>query len=168
MTGDGEAAAPTAVSADAPCPACATTAAASRTLEPGIGDLSLDELETLTRNEWRRRLGEEAYRRPHRRRFVRSLLVYGLKPESPVRRSILEDALWNEMAALEVWGLSRRDAEVELYRLVRALWTVLGKTGVPQEWRRALTRRMDDWMRTELGWPAAEWEQVRDLEGPLF
>jgi hypothetical protein len=167
MTVDSEAATGTAV-ADAPCPACGRATTAARTLEPGIGALSLEELETLTRNEWRRRLGAEAYRRPHRRRFVRSLLVYALKPESPVRQSILEDALWNEIAALQAWGLNRRAAEVELYRLARALWTVLGKTGVTQERRRELTRRMDDWMRTELGWPAGEWEQVRDLEGPLF
>lgn len=167
MTADGGASAGTVV-ADAPCPACGRATTAARTLEPGIGGLSLDELETLARSEWRRRLGKEAYRRPHRRRFVRSLLIYAFKPESPVRQSILGDALWNEIAALQAWGLNRRDAEVELYRLARALWTVLGKTGVTEERRRALTRRMDDWMRAELEWPAGDWEQVRDLEGPLF
>jgi hypothetical protein len=150
------------------CPACGTSTAATRTLEPGLGGLSLDELETLARNEWRRRLGRDAYRRPHRRRFVRSLLVYALAPESPVRRSVLEDALWDEVAALEVWGLSRRAAEVELYRLARALWEVLERTDLDEERRRELMVRMDDRLRAELGWPELEWDQVRRVEGPLF
>lgn len=167
MTGDGRTSVGIA-NPDSRCPGCGTTTAASRTVESGIGSVSMDELETLVRSEWRRRLGKEAYRRPHRRRFVRALLDYALSPESRLRRSVLEDALWDEVAALEVWGLSRWDAEIELYGLVRAMWTVLETTGLSEEKRQALTHRMDDWLQAELGWPVQEWEQVRDLEGPLF
>jgi len=150
------------------CPACGTPTTTGRDPDPALGGLSLDEIETLARNEWRRRLGEDAYRRPHRRRFIRALLVYGLSPDSPVRRIVLEDALWDELAALEVRGLSRRGAEVELYALARALWWVLAKTHLPEERRIELVRQMDDRLRAELGWPAEEWESVRAIEGPLF
>jgi hypothetical protein len=150
------------------CPACGTDTAVERSAEPEIGGLSVDEVETLARNEWRRRVGPEAYRRPHRREFVRSLLVFSLNPESPVRRLVLEEALWEEVASLEAWGLSRRDAEVELYRLAHALWTVLEKTEMSEDRRRELMLRMDDRIRAELGWPELEWGQVREIEGPIF
>lgn len=149
------------------CPACGTASSVNRDEDPGIGALSMDELEALARSEWRRSLGQEAYRRPHRRRFVRSLLTFALAPESPIRRSVLDDALWDEIAALEVWGLNRREAEVELHRLTRALWSVLARTGIPEARRRELVRRMDDWLRAELEWPEEEWEAVRALDAPL-
>lgn len=60
------------------------------------------------------------------------------------------------------------DAEVDLYRLARGLWTVLDETDLPVDRRRELMVRTDDRIRAELGWPDLEWGQVREIEGPIF
>ncbi|NIW36066.1 MAG: hypothetical protein GWN32_05905 [Gemmatimonadetes bacterium] len=119
--------------------------------------MSLQEFETLVRNEWRRRLrrrlGKSAYRRRHPRAFIRALIVYALAPDSPVRDRIVDELLWKEVAELEAWGFSRRRIEGELLRLSQAIWDVLSRSDLEFDRSSTLMERIDQKILSALAWP---------------
>lgn len=142
------------------CPFCGTETEIERNGLPAFGSLSPGELETLVRNEWRRRLGREAYRRPHPGSLVRTLIMYALDPDDPVRDAAVDDALWREVAALEVWGLGRGRMWGELLRLSQAMWDVLSWSELEFDRSRTLMERVDRKVHDTLGWP----ERYQPLE----
>lgn len=139
------------------CPFCGADTGIEREVLPDLGSLSLDEFDTLVRNEWRRRLRRRhargAYGRRHPRRFIRSLILYALAPESPVRDRIVEEGLWQQVAELEAWGLSRRLIQAELLRLSQAIWEILSRTHLDFDRSVTLMRRIDDKVLAALAWP---------------
>ena len=139
------------------CPFCGDETGIPRDIAPELTSLSLDEFETLVRNEWRRRLGnrlgESAYRRQHPRAFIRALIVFALRPESPVRDQVVEELLWREVSELEAWGFSRRHIQGELFRLSQAIWEVLSRTNLEFDRSSTLMERIDEKLHTALGWP---------------
>ncbi len=139
------------------CPYCGIETGIRREPVPELRSFSMDEFETLVRNEWRRRLskrmGKSAYRREHPREFIRALIVYALQPESPIRNSIVDDMLWKEVAELEAWGFSRRHIQGELFRLSQAIWDVLSQGDLEFDRSSTLMERIDEKVLTVLGWP---------------
>lgn len=126
----------------AACPACGGATGLERDLHPDLGPLSLDELETLARNEWRRRLGPQAYARRHSRVLVRALIVYALAPDSPVRQAVVDQLIWWEVAELGSWGLSRHDLRREFVELAAAVRDVLSRAEPEGEGHRTLPERI--------------------------
>ena len=135
------------------CPFCGSRTGIERASEVELGGRSLDEVETLVRNEWRRRLGPESYGRAHSRQFVRALIVFALLPESPIRGAVVEHFLWREVAWLETWGLSRADIHAEVQGLSVALGDVLLTTDLDFDQCRRLTELVDGKVRKTLTWP---------------
>ncbi len=148
---------PVAGVAQTDCPFCGTDTGIPRRVAPELSSLSLDEFETLVRNEWRRRLrkrnGKSAYSRYHPRSFIRALILYALKPESPVRSIAVDELLWKEVSELEAWGFSRRRIQGELLRLSQAIWGVLSQTDLKFDRSRTLTQRIEDKVVAVLDWP---------------
>jgi len=142
-------------SAGTTCPACGHETDVEREPYPGLGDFALTELETMARNRWRKRLGPEAYARDHPTEFVRSVIVYALNPESPVRGEILEFRLWSVVAAMEVWGLSRAGIRHDLTQLVLAVRDTLEPSRLPPDTVDVFSRSMADKLSAVLGWPGA-------------
>lgn len=135
------------------CPFCETETGIARDPEGRLGRLSPTELETLVRNEWRRRLGPGAYRRGHPGALVRALAAHALAPADADLDEAVDDALWREVAMLESWGLGRRAMWRELLSLSQALWDVLCRTDLEFERSRTLMERMDRKIHDTLGWP---------------
>jgi hypothetical protein len=139
------------------CPYCGVETGIQRETTPELSSLSLDEFETLVRNEWRRRLGRRmggsAYRRQHPRAFIRALIVYALDAESAVRSGIVDELLWKEVSELQAWGFSRRRIQGELLRLSQAIWDVLSETDLEFDRTRTLMERIDKKLLVALGWP---------------
>lgn len=151
----------------APCPVCGQQTAVTRDAEVPIAALGWSELDTLVRNEWRRRLGPSAYERPHDRSFIRAVVRCALAPDDAHAQRAFREALWSEVALLEVWGLGRRPAELELYRLIQSISSVLGDTLLTEERRHELMERLDRRLRDELDWPAEEWRELQETEGSM-
>lgn len=126
------------------CPACGGETGIDRNLDPDRepGQLTLDELEALARNEWRRRLGPHTYARRHSRALVRALIVHALAPESPVRQAVVDQLIWWEVAELGSWGLSRADLRREFAELTAAVRDVLLRAEPDSDWHRALPERI--------------------------
>lgn len=103
------------------CPACGTETGIEREIEPALGGVALDELEILVRNEWRRRLGPEAYGRLHSRAPIRALIVYALAPDVPLREAVLREALTWELARLAGQGVPLTVGRTDLRELGRAV-----------------------------------------------
>lgn len=135
------------------CPFCGTETGLERDVGRALGSLPLTELETLVRNEWRGRLGPDAYPRPHRTVLVRVLIAYALNPRQPDLEAGVDDALWQEVALLESWGLNRDRMWEELVRLSQAMWDVLCRTGLEFDRTRSLMELMDRKIHETLGWP---------------
>lgn len=139
------------------CPFCQTETGISRGIAPELSSLSLDEFETLVRNEWRRRIGKRngksAYHRLHPRQFIRALIVYAVKPESPVRSTVVDELLWKEVSELAAWGFSRRRIQGELLRLSQAIWEVLSRTDLELDRDCTLMERIDKKILAVLSWP---------------
>jgi hypothetical protein len=139
------------------CPFCGRDTGLVRIPASELSALSLEEFETLVRNEWRRRLryehGEKAYRRKHPRALIRALIVYALKPESPVRSRVVDEHLWRHVSELESWGLSRAQMRLELLSLSQAIWDVLSNAGVEFDRSCTLMERVDGKLHSTLGWP---------------
>lgn len=136
------------------CPHCGTDTGIVREREPSLGSLSLDEFETLVRSEWRRRLGKNAYRRPHSRALIRALVVFALKPESPIRSAVVEELLWKEIAAFEAGGLNRWLIQAELLRLSQAIWEVLSLADLELDHSQTLMERISRKLLRTPSWPA--------------
>lgn len=135
------------------CPFCGSDTGIERPAQPEVASLSLDELETLVRNEWRRRIGPDAYGRSHSRSLIRALIVYALAPESAVRRVVVDELLWKEVATYQTWGLSRAAILLELQRLSEAIVDVLANTTLRVDLRHSLTERIERIVRQTLDWP---------------
>lgn len=148
------------------CPFCGVDTGIERQPVPDLGSLSLEEFETLVRNEWRRRLRRRdesgAYRRRHPRKFIRSLILYALAPDSPVRNAIVDQALSEEFAELEVWGPSRRFIQAELLRLSQAVWEVLSRADIEFDRSVTLMERIDRKILQALPWTAGDGMAWRD------
>ncbi|MBT8337968.1 MAG: hypothetical protein KJO11_15280 [Gemmatimonadetes bacterium] len=68
---------------DTTCPDCHHETGLPRGAEPVLpGGLRLDEFRVLVRNEWRRRLGPDAYGRSHVGRIAATLADLAADPES--------------------------------------------------------------------------------------
>ncbi len=135
------------------CPACGSDTEITRDVEPRLVSLARDELETLVRNEWRRRAGADAYGRSHPHSLVRALIDFALDPQSPSAGDAVESLLWEEVATLQAWGLSRSRMSEELLRLSQAMWDVLSFTELDLDRAQALMCRMDDKIFGTLEWP---------------
>lgn len=136
----------------AACPFCGTETGLERTPEPRLGAVSATELETLVRNEWRRRLGPDTYGRPHSRVLVRSLLLHGLDPRDPEREAAATEVLDAAITGLLEDGLGRREAWGEVLRLSQAIWEVLCWTELEFDRIWALMDRIDRTIHETVGW----------------
>lgn len=110
-----------------PCPACGSGTRVGSHPADGLGNLSAEEIETLVRNEWRRRLGRRRYAGVHPRAAVRWSLLAVLRPEEDQAPLAVAAALRAE--AVRHRGSGPFDAEVELDNLMQALATVLRLAG---------------------------------------
>jgi YHS domain-containing protein len=137
------------------CPFCGTETSVARVGTAELGSLSIEELETMVRNEWRRVLGKETYGRSHPRSLVRSLIQYARAPENSDRRRMAEDELWAEIAALEAWGLNRQSMRFELLALTQATLDILEETAISFEGAQSILGRIETFVDETLGWPAA-------------
>ena len=120
-------------SVETSCPLCGGDTGIERPLDHELGPLSLDEFETLVRNEWRRRLGPRSYTRDHSRTIIRALLVYALGPESPVRSTVIQQLIWWELTTLGAMGLDAAAVRYEFHELMLAVRHVLKDAGLPSE-----------------------------------
>jgi len=137
------------------CPFCGAETSVERVGTAELGLLSMEELETMVRNEWRRVLGKETYRRPHPRSLVRSLIQHARAPDDSDRRKMAEEELWAEIATLETWGLSRQSMRSELLALTQATLNVLEETAVSFEGTQSILAWIETFVDDTLGWPAA-------------
>lgn len=151
------------------CPLTGRETALERVPDPEFGAVSLDELETLARNEWRRRLGPDAYRREHSSAVVRALLVYALAPESPVREMIVRQLVLWELSALGGWGLGRAAVRHEFQALADAIRSTLYRTTAAEESARRLAEAVELKLAEVVGWdepirkpPAVQRERGHD------
>ena len=110
-----------------PCPTCGGRTRAHPGAEDGLGDLSAEEIETLVRNEWRRRLGRRRYAGVHPRAAVRWSLLAVLRPEEDRAPLAVARALGAEAVRDRAGG--HFDAEGELDHLMQALAAVLALAG---------------------------------------
>lgn len=135
------------------CPFCQSETAVDRAGEPELGSLSLDEIETLVRNEWRHRVGSDGYRRRHPRALIRALVLFALDPLDPEREREVEDQLWDEIAILQTWGLSRAAKREELRSLAHSVWDVLTASELEFAEGLALLERIESKIWDTLTWP---------------
>lgn len=157
-------------SATTTCPFSGRETGLERVPDPELGSASLDEVETLVRNEWRRRLGPHAYLRDHPPAVVRAVLVYALAPESPVRESIVRQLVLWELAMLGGWGLGRAAVGHEFQALARAVRSGLRQAGVCQELAERMADAVDHELADVLAWdltavPPSIGEEERDPDG---
>lgn len=115
------------------CPLSGRETGLERIPDPEVGAASLDEIETLVRNEWRRRLGPHAYLRDHPLAVVRAVLVYALAPESPVRETVVRQLVLWELATLGGWDLGRAAVRHEFQALAGAVRSGLRQAGVRED-----------------------------------
>ncbi len=134
------------------CPSCGEDTGIQRELDQQLGPVSVDELETLVRNEWRRRLGSSSYRRDHSRAIIRALIIYALAPESPVRSAVTQQLIWWELTTLGAWGLNRAAIKHEFREFSRAVLDVLTDAGLDADRSRDLKHRMEQKLDETLDW----------------
>lgn len=115
------------------CPLCGGDTGIERQLDPELGPLSLNEFETLVRNEWRRRLGSSGYTREQSRAVIRGLLLYALIPDSPVRSKLIQQLIWWELTTLGTLGLDVAAVRHEFRELAPSIHHVLNDAGLPSE-----------------------------------
>jgi hypothetical protein len=144
------------------CPFSGLNTSIERELDPELGAVSLDELETLVRNEWRRRLGASSYRREHSRSVIRALILCTLDPDSPVRSTIAQQLVLWELTKLGTWGMSRVAIMSEFQQLSRALGRALivagmdvGRSG---DFANTLRRKLDEILQ----WPHPDTTETRE------
>lgn len=124
---------------DATCPFCGRTSSVFRATGPLLpGGLRLGEFQVLVRNEWRRRLGVQAYGRAHSEAIPHILALLAADPDAAVLRARLEEEI--RCAAVDVLadGGGRDDVRMEMRQLVQAVAAVFRRVGVQaQEVREA-------------------------------
>ena len=116
----------------------------------GLGDFSVDEVESLVCVEW---LGARSYSRPHSRRLVRALIAYALAPDSPVRDYIVERYVHLELLMQGTYGMSRPAILNEFSTLARAVRSVVAEIGA---WPK-LADRIDARLQESLA-PLGRWD----------
>lgn len=116
----------------------------------GLGDFSVDEVESLLCVEW---LGARSYDRPHSRRLVRALIAYALAPDSPIRDYIVERYFQLELLMLGTYGMGRPAVLNEFAALSRAARSVVAAIGA---WPK-LADRIDARLEESLA-PLGKWE----------
>ncbi len=103
-------------------PVCGTPAAIP------VG-LSLTEFETLVRNEWRRRLGPEAYNRARSGKIIRDLINFLAESGEDLSLERISDSLDGVIADLRAEGKGRRAFHQEIAKLRHAVRAVLRQAG---------------------------------------
>lgn len=116
---------------DTTCPHCHRETGLPRGAGPVLpGGLRLDEFRVLVRNEWRRRLGPDAYGRNHVGRIAGTLADLAADPESARVRGRLREEVWEAVARVLATGAGRDEVRRELAKLVQAIRAVLLDAGV--------------------------------------
>jgi hypothetical protein len=133
------------------CPFSGIDTGIERRPDPELGAVSLDELETLVCNEWRRRLGSSSYPREHSRDLVRGLIQCALQPTSPVRSTETEQRLCSEVTRLRTWGMSRTAILQEFRELSPAVRRVLMVAGLDDRRSRDLAGKLAQRLEEILG-----------------
>lgn len=119
----------------------------------GLGDFSVDEVESLVCLEW---LGARSYHRPHSRRLVRALIAHALAPESPVRDYIVERYVHLELLMLGTYGMGRPAVLYQFATLSHAVRKVVASIGA---WP-TLADRIDARLQESLA-PLGNWVSDR-------
>jgi len=146
------------------CPFCGEDTGVERAIDPEFGPISLDELETLVRNQWRGRLGATSYDRPHSRRIIRALIVYALAPQSPIRHAVTQQLIWWELTALVGRGLDRAAIDREFRELAHAVREVLVSAGLDGDRVETLTDAIENKLRVTLHWPTSAAPGTADVQ----
>lgn len=108
------------------CPHCGTETDIERSGERSLpGGLRRHEFEILVRNEWRRRLGAEAYGRAHELRMIRTLTDIAMTGMGVGEVRELADEIDQLVADLAAAGKGRGAVRREVGKLVNAMRHVL-------------------------------------------
>lgn len=145
------------------CPLCGGETGIQRAVDDEFGTVSLDELQTLVRNEWRRRLGRDSYARDHSEVVIRALLVYALAPESAVREVVVRKLVWWELEALGAWGLDRAAVVNEFRSLTGAIRDTLCAVGIEAGLAAEYSSAAERELRDVLDWP--DWPEPEPTAG---
>lgn len=139
------------------CAVCGDAALVGVTDEQHIGRRTIDECVALVRAEWRHRLGHRAYAREHPARLIRTVLVYALVPDSPVRQIAIQEELILEVARLRADGLSRAQMRRELYHLFHAAAKVVAGSDLEPVSAAEMVEALDRLFHeaTDREWPQA-------------
>ena len=112
------------------CPHCGSETGIHRGAPAALPvSLTLSEFETLVRNEWRRRLGPEAYDRSHSSEIIRNLTTLLEETGGEISLDQIEEGIELVLADLRVEGKGRRALLREIAKLRHAVRTVLRKAG---------------------------------------
>jgi len=112
------------------CPHCGSDTGIKRGAPADLSvGLTLSEFETLVRNEWRRRLGPEAYDRSHSGRIIRDLVDLIGDTDDEIHPRQIEDGVALVMADLRSEGMGRQALMREIAKLRHAVRTVLKNAG---------------------------------------
>lgn len=113
------------------CPRCGTETGIRREGQPVLpGGLRLHEFEVLVRNEWRRRLGPEAYGRTHARQLVARLTRSAAQGPDCEDTLELDDEVMRLIAEIRAAGKGRAAIQREVVDLLWAIRSVLLGSGV--------------------------------------
>lgn len=119
---------------------------------PRVGPVTLDQLERLVVQEWRRRLGSDGVRRLQARILERGLL--SLAVATPDDHHDIEVALAAEVARLRAPGLEGQRVMTELLALPEAICAALERVGVDRPRAAAMMRsirtsvnEVTEWLR---------------------
>lgn len=115
---------------DTRCPHCGSETGIQRGAPAALPvKLTLSEFETLVRNEWRRRLGPEAYDRSHSGQIIRDLTTLLQETGDELTLEQIEEGIERVLLDLRVEGKGRRALLHEVAKLRHAVRTVLRKAG---------------------------------------
>lgn len=116
------------------CPFSGAETGIERPLETRLGPVTVGELETLVRNEWRRRLGPSSYTRSHPRGLVRSLVAAALDPDNRTKTAAATHCVSRHLMSLRDSGVERGAIErefCEIPKAVRRVFYVAGYSLAP-------------------------------------
>ena len=112
------------------CPHCGSETGIQRGTPAALPvNLTLSEFETLVRNEWRRRLGPEAYDRSHSGQIIRDLTTLLEETGEEISLEQIEDGIELVITDLRVEGKGRQALLREISKLRHAVRAVLRKAG---------------------------------------
>ena len=119
------------------CPHCGSSTGLDREMADVLPvALSLTEFEALIRNEWRKRLGPEAYARAHDTDLIRTLTLLTHAAEEGDPQGDLEEAVELLVADLRVegagWGKVRHEVAVLVHAMRRVLRAAGAETSVAE------------------------------------